>query len=94
MPSFARIAVNVPSRKGVFDYRLPLELEGNVHVGHLVTVPFGRQTVQGVILELVPNPAVAETKTVISLLDPLPVYVRERVGDGPAPIEEYAIDVA
>ena len=73
MPSFARIAVNVPSRKGVFDYRLPLELEGNVHVGHLVTVPFGRQTVQGVILELVPNPAVAETKTVISLLDPLPV---------------------
>jgi primosomal protein N' (replication factor Y) (superfamily II helicase) len=73
MPSFARIAVNIPSLKGVFDYRLPPELEGNVTVGYLVTVPFGGQTVQGVILELVPNPAVAETKTVISLLDPLPV---------------------
>ena len=73
MPSFARIAVNVPSLNGVFDYRLPPELEGKVTVGHLVTIPFGKQTVQGVILELVPIPAVAETKTIINLLDPLPV---------------------
>ena len=73
MPFFARIAVNIPSLNGVFDYRLPPELEGNATVGHLVTVPFGRQTVQGVILELVPIPAVAETKTVINLLDPSPV---------------------
>ena len=71
--AFARIAVNVPSIAGIFDYHLPSELEGRISVGHLVTVPFGRQTVQGVVLELVSQPSVAETKPILDLLDPLPV---------------------
>ena len=71
--SFARIAVNLPSLGGVFDYHLPEELAGQVGAGHLVTVPFGRQTVQGVVLELVSQPAVADTKPILALLDPLPV---------------------
>jgi primosomal protein N' (replication factor Y) (superfamily II helicase) len=70
---FAQIAVNVPSITGVFDYHLPPGLEGKVGAGHLVTVPFGKQTVQGVVLGLIPRPAVAETKTVLDLLDPAPV---------------------
>jgi primosomal protein N' (replication factor Y) len=69
---FARIAVNVPAATGLFDYHLPPELEGKIGTGHLVTVPFGKQTVQGVVLELVPVPSVAETKPVLDLLDPLP----------------------
>ena len=73
MTVFARVAVHVPSVTGVFDYHLPAELEGKAGAGHLVSVPFGRQTVQGVILELVPLPSVAETKAVLDLLDPLPV---------------------
>ena len=71
--AFARIAVNIPSIAGVFDYHLPAELEGKVSAGHLVTVPFGRQTVQGVVLELINEPMVAETKPVLNQLDPLPV---------------------
>jgi primosomal protein N' (replication factor Y) len=70
---FARIAVNVPSIQGIFDYHLPAELEGKVGAGQLVIVPFGRQTVQGVVLELISEPMVAETKAVLDLLDPLPV---------------------
>ena len=67
---YAQIAVNVPSVAGVFDYRIPPELESKIGMGHLVTVPFGKQTVQGVVLRFVHQPAVAETKAVIDLLDP------------------------
>jgi primosomal protein N' (replication factor Y) len=73
MTAFARIAVNIPSVAGVFDYSLPPGLEGQIGAGHLVTVPFGRQTAQGVVLELVGRPSVAETKPILDLLDPLPV---------------------
>jgi primosomal protein N' (replication factor Y) (superfamily II helicase) len=73
MQLFARIAVNVPSVTGIFDYALPTELEGKIGTGHLVTVPFGKQTVQGVVLELASQSSVPSTKTVLDLLDPLPV---------------------
>jgi primosomal protein N' (replication factor Y) len=76
---FARIAVNVPSLSGTFDYHLPPELEGKIIPGVLVTVPFGRQTVQGVVLELVSQPMVSETKPVIGILDPLPVLTAAQV---------------
>ncbi|MDI6769088.1 MAG: primosomal protein N' [Anaerolineales bacterium] len=70
---YAQIAVNVPTVTGVFDYALPPELEGKVGAGHLVTVPFGKQIVQGVVLELTAKPAVAETRAILDLLDPQPV---------------------
>ena len=38
--------------------------------GHLVEVPFGRQRLQGVVLRVVAEPAVAETKAVLDLVDP------------------------
>ncbi|HSQ39654.1 MAG TPA: hypothetical protein VLM78_05795, partial [Anaerolineales bacterium] len=69
---FARLAVNLPAVSGVFDYSIPLEMDG-VGVGCLVTAPFGNQTVQGVVLELVDSASVAETKPLESLLDPVPV---------------------
>jgi primosomal protein N' (replication factor Y) len=78
-PVFARIAVNVPNVSGIFDYRLPNELAGQVGAGHLVTVPFGRQTVQGVVLELTAVPAVAETRPVLDLLDPQPVVTAAQI---------------
>ncbi len=69
---FARLAINLPAVSGMFDYAIPPELVG-IGVGCLVTAPFGKQTVQGVVLELVEQPAVAETKPLESLLDPLSV---------------------
>ncbi len=76
---YARVAVNVPSLTGEFDYHLPSELEGKAGAGHLVTVPFGKQTVQGVVLELIRQPLVAETKPVLDLLDPLPVLTAVQI---------------
>jgi primosomal protein N' (replication factor Y) len=77
--AFVRIAVNVPGLTGEFDYHLLPELEGLVAAGHLVTVPFGKQTVQGVVLELIATPSVAETKPVLSLLDPLPALTAAQI---------------
>ncbi|RPH61314.1 MAG: DEAD/DEAH box helicase, partial [Chloroflexi bacterium] len=76
---YVRVAVNVPAVSGEFDYHLPAELEGPVAVGHLVTVPFGNQTVQGVVLEFVPQPAVADTKPVLALVDETPVLTSPQI---------------
>lgn len=73
MPTFVEIAVNVPQVSGVFHYHLPPELEGQTQPGQLVIVPFGPAFTQGVILDTVAQPEVAETKAVISLLDRTPV---------------------
>jgi primosomal protein N' (replication factor Y) len=70
MPTYLEIAVNVPQVSGVFHYHLPPELEGKIQPGHLVAVPFGKQHVQGVVLRQVDAPAVAETRSVLALIDP------------------------
>ena len=71
--SFVQIAVNVPQVSGVFDYGLPPHLEGKVVPGCLVTVPFGRQTVQGITVQFINEPSVPLVREVLALLDPLPV---------------------
>jgi primosomal protein N' (replication factor Y) len=76
---YARIAVNVPSVAGIFDYHLPPELEGKIGAGYLVTVPFGKQTVQGVVFRLIAEPSVPETKTILDLLDPQPVLTAAQI---------------
>jgi primosomal protein N' (replication factor Y) (superfamily II helicase) len=69
MPIYAAVAVNVPQVSGLFHYHLPPELQGQVQPGHLVQVPFGRQTVQGIIVEFSTQPGVAETRPVQELVD-------------------------
>lgn len=73
LQTYVQLAVNVPAVSGVFDYHLPAELEGQVGIGCLVRVPFGAQTVQGVVLRFIDTPSTAKTKPVIDLLDPQPV---------------------
>ncbi|NTU74959.1 MAG: DEAD/DEAH box helicase, partial [Anaerolineaceae bacterium] len=73
MPNFVRVAVNVPQVNGVFDYHLPSELDGLVLVGCLVVVPFGKQLVQGIVVERMNEASVSETRAVEALLDAKPV---------------------
>jgi primosomal protein N' (replication factor Y) len=70
MTSFVQVAINVPSIAGVFDYAVPDHLAGKVGVGHLVLAPFGKQTVQGVVLRFIEHPSVVQTKEIIELVDP------------------------
>jgi len=79
MTTFVEIAVNIPQVSGVFHYHLPPELEEQVGAGCLVTVPFGKQTVQGIVLGTVDDPTVPQTKPVLELLDPEPVVTRPQI---------------
>jgi len=79
MPKFVEIAVNVSHVKNTFHYHLPPELEGQIDTGHLVTVPFGKQTVQGVVLKLLEDPAFPKTKPVSDLIDPDPALTDEQI---------------
>ncbi|NOQ40795.1 MAG: DEAD/DEAH box helicase, partial [Anaerolineales bacterium] len=72
-PPYVRIAVNVPHVRGVYDYHLPESFQQDVKIGQLVTVPFGRQTVQGIIIEFPTTPEVPQTKAIHKILDSLPV---------------------
>lgn len=69
---YARVVVNVSALSGEFDYAIPPALTGEIQPGSLVTVPLGKQTVQGVVLELLDRPSVPETRAILALLDPLP----------------------
>ncbi len=79
MTTFVQLAINVPSVAGVFDYALPDSLAGQIGVGHLVIVPFGRQNVQGIVLRFVDQPSVAETKEIIELVDSQPVLTQAQI---------------
>jgi len=79
MTSFVQIVVNVPAIAGVFDYAVPESLAGRVGVGHLVIVPFSKQTVQGVVFRFVDQPSVCDVKEVIELVDPEPVLTQARI---------------
>ncbi len=77
---FARVAVNVSAISDLFDYAVPVELAAQVQAGCLITVPFGNQTVQGVIIELLDSPQVANPKPILDLLDPSPVLTPPQLG--------------
>ncbi|HKI53736.1 MAG TPA: hypothetical protein VJ987_06395, partial [Anaerolineales bacterium] len=79
MTSFVQIVVNIPAVSGVFDYSVPESLVGEVGVGYLVIVPFGKQTVQGVILRFIDQPSVQNVKEVIELVDPEPVLTQAQI---------------
>ncbi|MCC6299033.1 MAG: primosomal protein N' [Anaerolineales bacterium] len=79
MTSFVQIVVNVPAVSGVFDYAVPESLAGTVGVGHLVIVPFGKQTVQGIVLRFIDQPSVREVKEIVQLLDSEPVLTQAQI---------------
>jgi len=76
---YVRVAVNVPSVSGLFDYHLPPELQDSIQPGTLLTVPFGRQTQQGVVLDFPLTPEVTDTKAVLSVVDNQPIVTQSQI---------------
>lgn len=79
MTTYVEIAVNIPQVTGVFHYHLPPGWDAPVQAGQLVTVPFGRQTVQGILLGSIDDPSTPQTKEVIELIDPVPVLTPAQI---------------
>ena len=79
MTTFVQIVVNVPAVSGIFDYAVPESLLGKVGVGHLVIVPFGNQTAQGVVFRFIDQSSVPNVKEIIELVDPDPVLTQSQI---------------
>ncbi|MBS1250420.1 MAG: Primosomal protein N' [Chloroflexi bacterium] len=79
MPNFVEIAVNVPHVRDVYHYSVPARLREKITPGHLVTAPFGRQTVQGIVLQAIQQPQVPQTKDILNILDPQPVVTPTQI---------------
>jgi len=66
---YAEVSVNSPvAQRRTFSYAIPSGL--NINAGHAVWVPFGNKTLQGIVLELSPYPAVEETREIIDIIEP------------------------
>jgi len=74
MPHVLRVALDVPLRR-LFDYLPPPAGAGSVALGARVRVPFGRQQLVGVVVEVAPRTDVpsAQLKAVLEVLDAQPV---------------------
>lgn len=79
MTTYVQIVVNVPAVSGIFDYAIPESLAGQIGVGHLVVVPFGNKTVQGVVFRFIDQPSVPKVKEIAELVDPLPVLTQPQI---------------
>ncbi|MGD8604101.1 MAG: primosomal protein N' [Anaerolineales bacterium] len=76
---YVEVAVNLPPVRGTFDYHLPPEMRRVVGPGHLVLVPFGNRTLQGVVVRNLTKPSVPETKPVLDLADEDPVLTPQQL---------------
>lgn len=78
-PGFARVAVNVPHLTGLYDYAIPEAWQGQVKPGSLVTIPFGRQLTQGIVVTLTDDPAVPNPKPLDSLVEKKAVVTPQQI---------------
>ena len=76
---YIEVAVNVPQVSGLYHYHLPAELVGQVVPGSLVVAPFGKREVQGIVLRLLDQAGVAETRPIQSVLDAQPVLTASQI---------------
>ena len=79
MSAFAEVSINLSQIERTYHYAIPLELQGQILPGSLVVVPFGKQIAQGVVLALLEQPEVADTKPIIELLAPDTLLVGQQI---------------
>ncbi|MCJ7578244.1 MAG: DEAD/DEAH box helicase family protein, partial [candidate division Zixibacteria bacterium] len=73
---FAQVALPLPSHK-LFTYKIPSYLEGKVDLGFRVLVPLKKRLISGFVVELIQTTPVKNTKEIIDLLDPHPLFSKE-----------------
>lgn len=71
---YVEVAVNLSPIRATFHYHVPSDLQDRVRLGHLVTAPFGSRRVQGVVVGMPSVPEVPETRPIVDLVDPEPVF--------------------
>ncbi len=79
MSAFAEISINLTQIERTYHYSIPSNLQAQIQPGSLVVVPFGKQIAQGVVLALLDQPEVADTKEIIELLTPDTLLVEQQL---------------
>jgi primosomal protein N' (replication factor Y) len=75
---YAEVSVNSPAAgRRTFSYAIPSGLD--VREGQAVLVPFGQRTLQGIVMELAPVPAVQDTREITDIIDPAPVLLPHQI---------------
>src|SRR5207245_9742235 len=77
------VETRVGSASGLFDYRIPDALLGQVQVGQRVQVPFGKRSATGFVYALTEAPGVVNPRPIAAIIDaePLvPAYLLELAG--------------
>lgn len=65
--NIAKVALDLPvisNTKGIYYYKIPLELKDEVNIGSAVLVPFGKQELIGYIIEILQDEANLELKNI------------------------------
>jgi len=66
---YAEVSVNSPAaQRRTFSYAVPPGL--GLAAGQAVWVPFGEMVLQGIVMELASQPAVAETRDIEGIIEP------------------------
>jgi primosomal protein N' (replication factor Y) len=78
MSNFVRVAINIPQINELFDYSVPVDL-APLEPGSLITVPFGKQLVQAIVVREIDQPSVPNVKPVESLVDTQPVCTSDQI---------------
>lgn len=79
MSAFAEVSINLTQIERTYHYSIPPNLQGQIQPGSLVVVPFGKQIAQGVVLALLDQSEIAETKDIIELLAPDTLLVQQQI---------------
>jgi primosomal protein N' (replication factor Y) len=73
---FAQVALPLPSHK-LFTYKIPSHLEGRLDLGFRVLVPLKKRVLSGFVVGMVKTTPIKNTKEIIDLLDPHPLFSKE-----------------
>ncbi|MBM4260765.1 MAG: primosomal protein N' [Deltaproteobacteria bacterium] len=70
--NFARVVVPSPLLQAL-TYAVPQALRDSIAVGSRVLIPLGKRKLSGVVIELLPDPPLLQTKDILAVLDDRPV---------------------
>src|SRR4030042_2162584 len=73
---FAQVALPLPLSEP-FTYLVPSHFDGKMETGFRVLVPLRKKIVTGFIVELTKTSSISNTKEIIDLLDPYPLFSEE-----------------
>ena len=71
------VEVNVNKINKTFDYNVPDLLKDSIEVGKRVLVPFGKNNIEGFILEIKNNSEVKNLKNISEVIDENPILNKE-----------------